>query len=230
MSSRALKKCWWWARRSAAPPARPTRASRRAAPRRREDAGHLHLELDRPVLVEVPVEAVLVVSDGGDERDDEPAGAADLGVAAAPVDVLPEEAEVLLVDADGVGHGNRAAPASTTRRRDSGSPLGSRNRARERWPGCRCRTRRRRRRCARSTSGSGRRTAPPCPRARRDRGSAARVPGPRSHGVDHQPLARREADAHRHFCQGSSYGSKLGPSGCGSRSASDPAGARDVRG
>ncbi len=78
----------------------------------RDDAGHLHLELDGPVLVEAPVEPVLVVAHGGDERHDEAAGTAHLGVVGtAPVDVLPEDPVVLLVDAHGIGQGHRAAPA-----------------------------------------------------------------------------------------------------------------------
>ena len=68
----------------------------------RHDAGELHLELDVAVEVEVPVEAVLVVADGGDEAHDEPARAAHLVGAAVQVVVLPEDPVVLLVHADRV--------------------------------------------------------------------------------------------------------------------------------
>ena len=58
-------------------PARSRSRTRRCSPgvdrHRRHDAGELHLELDVAVEVEVPVEAVLVVADGRDEADDEPA-------------------------------------------------------------------------------------------------------------------------------------------------------------
>ena len=77
----------------------------------RDDAGQLDLELDGAVLVEVPVEAVLVVADGGDERDDEPARAPHLRASPAPVDVLPQDARVLLVHADGVRERHGAAAA-----------------------------------------------------------------------------------------------------------------------
>ncbi len=69
------------------------------------DAGGLGLELDRAVEVEVPVEAVVVVAHRGEEGDDEPALAPDLPRAGPQVGVLPEDAVVLLVDADGVGQG-----------------------------------------------------------------------------------------------------------------------------
>ena len=69
-----------------------------------DDAGQLHLELNVAVLVEVPKEAILVVADCRDEGDHQASGAAHLGLASAPVGVLPEDAEVLLVQADGVGN------------------------------------------------------------------------------------------------------------------------------
>ena len=67
------------------------------------DPGQLHLELNLPVLLEIPVEAVLVVADGGDEGDDEPAAAPHLGfIICPPVHVLPEDPGVLLMKADRV--------------------------------------------------------------------------------------------------------------------------------
>ena len=65
------------------------------------DAGQLGLELDRAVLVEVPEVAVLVVVDRRDLRRHEAAPAAHLDVAVG-VGVLPEDPEVLLVEADAV--------------------------------------------------------------------------------------------------------------------------------
>src|SRR5439155_8403491 len=58
-----------------------------------KDPGELHLELQRAVLIEVPVEAVLVVADGRYRRDHEASAPTDLGVAGVHVDVLPEDAE-----------------------------------------------------------------------------------------------------------------------------------------
>ena len=66
------------------------------------DPGRPHVALDRAVLVEAPVHEVLVVRDGHVDRDHQPARAPDLG-ALDVIDVLPEHAVVLLVDADGVG-------------------------------------------------------------------------------------------------------------------------------
>src|SRR6202011_2560974 len=67
--------------------------------------GRLDLALDRAVQVEVPVEAVVVVADRGEVGDTEPALAAGLGRAVEDVGVLPQDAEVLLVDADRVRYG-----------------------------------------------------------------------------------------------------------------------------
>ena len=64
------------------------------------DPGELHLELDRPVQVEVPVVAVVVVQVRADRRDDQPALPPNLGVVFDEVPVLPEDREVLLVQAD----------------------------------------------------------------------------------------------------------------------------------
>jgi hypothetical protein len=79
--------------------------------RRRQDARGLDQELDGPVEVEVPVEAVLVVGHRRDEGDDQPAGAADLGLVEAEVVVLPGDGVVLLVHAHGVADGQRVAVA-----------------------------------------------------------------------------------------------------------------------
>ena len=63
VSSRMLNRCWW---NGAASWGATMEAKRRLLARRhphgRQDAGELHLELDRPVQVEVPEEAVVVVA------------------------------------------------------------------------------------------------------------------------------------------------------------------------
>ena len=74
-----------------------------------DDAGELDLVLDGAVLVEVPVVAVLVVADGDDAADHHAAHAADFGVAGAEVGMLPGDAVVLFVQADGVLHRDRVA-------------------------------------------------------------------------------------------------------------------------
>src|SRR5690349_6054079 len=62
--------------------------------------GQLDLELDRAVLVEVPVESVIVVADGREEGHDEAARAPDLERVVAEFIVLPEDAEILFMQAD----------------------------------------------------------------------------------------------------------------------------------
>src|SRR5215210_2559206 len=69
---------------------------------RRDDAGELAVELDRTVLVKVPVETVLVVRNGRDKRDDQAPGPPDLRGIGPHVVMLPAEAGILLVQADGV--------------------------------------------------------------------------------------------------------------------------------
>ncbi len=76
----------------------------------RHDPGQLHLELDGAVQVEVPVEAVLVVSDGRDGAHDQTPRATHLAPTRHHVHVLPEDPVVLLVHADGVGARVRLAP------------------------------------------------------------------------------------------------------------------------
>ena len=52
----------------------------------------------------MPVEAVIVIADRREEADDEPARAARLEHAGAEVEMLPQDAVILLVQADGVAH------------------------------------------------------------------------------------------------------------------------------
>ena len=105
-----LKKCWCTIAFSpgatSVPCAGPLAGRDRAG---REHAGELDLELDRAVLVEVPEEAVVVVADRRERRDHEPPRAAHLARAVAPLDVAPEHADVLLVDADRVRDRHRLA-------------------------------------------------------------------------------------------------------------------------
>ena len=110
MSSRTLKKCWWTgAETSGATTVPCTGSSPVRQPARVHDPGELHLRLDRPVLIQVPVEPVLVVPDGGDRRDHHPARASDLASGGAPIQVLPQEPVVLLVHADRVLQGRDLA-------------------------------------------------------------------------------------------------------------------------
>ena len=74
-----------------------------------QHAGRLDLELDRAVQVEVPVEAVVVVADRGEVGDHETALAARLSRAVEDVGVLPQDAEILFVDADRVRYRPRLA-------------------------------------------------------------------------------------------------------------------------
>src|SRR6201990_312598 len=88
-TSRALNRCWGTA---AASPCATSVACGWAA------AGE-----------DVQVEAVVVVAHRGEIGDHEAALAAGLGRAIEDVGVLPQDAEVFLVDADGVGNGARLA-------------------------------------------------------------------------------------------------------------------------
>src|SRR6185437_4362130 len=69
-----------------------------------DDAGQLDLELDRAVLVEIPVKAVVVIADRREERDDEAPRAPHLESVVAEFIMLPEDAEILLMQADRVLH------------------------------------------------------------------------------------------------------------------------------
>ena len=90
------------------------RAVRMWLPRRERrghhDAGGADLAFDVAVLVQPPVDQVLVVGDGDVERDRQPPHPAHLG-ADVVVDVLPQHGVVFLVDADGVGDRVRLALA-----------------------------------------------------------------------------------------------------------------------
>ena len=111
ISSRATRKCWWngaYVRSSTSVPFGCGWPSRQR--RGHHDAGGPDLALDVAVLIEPPVDQVLVVGDGDVERDRQPAHPAHLG-AGVVVDVLPQHGVVFLVDADGVGDGVRLALA-----------------------------------------------------------------------------------------------------------------------
>ncbi len=53
----------------------------------------------RPHLIEIPVEAVLIVGNGGDEGQDQAAAAPDFTVPSAVLCVLPQSAVILLMHA-----------------------------------------------------------------------------------------------------------------------------------
>src|SRR5436305_14571364 len=59
--------------------------------------------------MEVPVEAVVVVAGGHDRAHDQPASPANFGRANRKIEVLPRDADVFLVDADGVADHVRIA-------------------------------------------------------------------------------------------------------------------------
>ena len=67
------------------------------------DPRQLHLELHGAVEVEVPVEAVLVVAHRGDGTHHQATRPPYLAAPGDHVDVLPEDAVVLFVHADGIG-------------------------------------------------------------------------------------------------------------------------------
>ena len=73
------------------------------------NARGLHLDPDRAVLVEVPEEAVDVVSDGRDRGNHQPAGALHRHLTGRRVGILPQRAEILLMHADGVADQLRLA-------------------------------------------------------------------------------------------------------------------------
>ena len=73
----------------------------------------LNLILDRAVLIEVPVKAVFIVANGGDERNDQSPGAAYFGLIGAPVHVFPEDAKIFFMHADHVRHLENSAPAAS---------------------------------------------------------------------------------------------------------------------
>src|SRR5215831_4465439 len=67
-----------------------------------DDPGRLDLVLDCAIKVQIPVKGVFVVPDGQYGRNDQAACTADLDAPSAEIRMLPQEARVLLMDADGV--------------------------------------------------------------------------------------------------------------------------------
>src|SRR4051794_6336455 len=109
MSSRALNRCLVERRAEARRELRGVRVAGTGVGGGENDAGGLDLEADRAVEVEVPVEAVVVVADGGEEADHHAALTAGLRRAGPEVGVLPQDAGVLLVQADRVAQDLRVA-------------------------------------------------------------------------------------------------------------------------
>ena len=106
-SSRATRKCWWkgaYVRSSTSVPLGFGCPGRQR--RGDHDAGGPDLALDVAVLIQPPVDQVLVVGDRHVERQRQPPHPAHLG-ARVVVDVLPQHGVVLFVDADRVGDGVR---------------------------------------------------------------------------------------------------------------------------
>ena len=63
------------------------------------DPGQFDFTLKRAVLVEIPIERVFVIPDGRDEGDGQPPRPAHLGLACAPIGVLPQNADVFFMQA-----------------------------------------------------------------------------------------------------------------------------------
>ena len=140
---------------------------------RLDDAGQLHLGLDRPVEVEVPEEAVLVVAHGGDRGDDHPPRPAGL----APGSVRRRASRGCRSPLR-AGRWRCAAASRCPRRLPGRRPgrrsrPGSRSRAPASWRTARARTRRRRTRSSTSGSSPSTRRARPSPTSTRGTGSAA---------------------------------------------------------
>src|SRR5947209_2059893 len=73
------------------------------------DAGELDIHFDGSVLPKIPKKAVLIDANGGDERDDQAARAADFCMVRTIVPVLPQDPIVLLMHAHAVLDGAHAA-------------------------------------------------------------------------------------------------------------------------
>ena len=58
----------------------------------------------------MPVKGVLIIPDRRDERDDEPPRTAYFDLAGSPVGVLPQQAVIFFMQADGVGQGFAVRP------------------------------------------------------------------------------------------------------------------------
>src|SRR5580693_9810668 len=84
--------------------------------RREQRPGHLDLALDGTVEVEVPVEAVVVIPDRGEERHDEPPLPSGLRRSGEDVEVLPQDPVIFLVDADRIRDHGRLAEVVGHRR------------------------------------------------------------------------------------------------------------------
>src|SRR4029077_12417588 len=69
---------------------------------RRQNSCELDLQLHVPIEIQVPVEAVLIVTDSRNEADYEATTAAHLATADEQVDVLPQDPVVLFMHADRV--------------------------------------------------------------------------------------------------------------------------------
>ena len=74
-------------------------------------AGQRHAHFERAILMEDPVEAVIVIAHGGDEAEHQVAGAARFVV------VLPGDAAIAFVERDGARDARRAGPRNPRGRR-----------------------------------------------------------------------------------------------------------------
>src|SRR5262245_28436143 len=78
-------------------------------PGHQRDTRRLHLDADGAVLIEIPEEAVDIVADGRGGRHHQPARPAHRRLAAGEVAELPQDAEILFVDADRIADEPRPA-------------------------------------------------------------------------------------------------------------------------
>ena len=66
-----------------------------------ENPCRLDFEVDRTILMKIPEQSVFIVAHGRDRRHDQPPGAPDVDLAGEEIRMLPEDSEILLMQAHG---------------------------------------------------------------------------------------------------------------------------------
>src|SRR3546814_18599618 len=74
-----------------------------------DEAVGFHLKFDLPVEVEIPEKAIVIIARRQEGGHDQPPLATNVADAGERVEMLPDDAEVFLMDADAVLHGHRVA-------------------------------------------------------------------------------------------------------------------------
>src|SRR5581483_5857187 len=74
-------------------------------------ACHFYFKLNGAILVEIPEVAILVVANGGDERNDQTARTTHLCLIRAPIYMLPKDAIIFFVHTDDIGQFYQIAAA-----------------------------------------------------------------------------------------------------------------------